>query len=133
MIQKNVTHIRTLKQALNHGLILRKVHRVIKLFQRENLKPYIDMNTKLRADAKTDFGKYFLKLMNNSVFWKTTEIVGKHRDIKLVTTYKKRSYVVSELSYSKTVSGMFISKRTEKSRSKKERTSLLRSINIRNQ
>ena len=68
MIQKNVTHIRTLKQALNHGLILRKVHRVIKLFQRENLKPYIDMNTKLRADAKTDFGKYFLKLMNNSVF-----------------------------------------------------------------
>ena len=61
------------------------------------------------------------------------EIVGKHRDIKLVTTYKKRSYIVSELSYSKTVSRMFISKRTEKSRSKKERTSLLRSINIRNQ
>ena len=59
MIQKNVTHIRTLKQALNHGLILRKVHRVIKFFQRENLKPYIDMNTKLRADAKTDFENIF--------------------------------------------------------------------------
>ena len=59
MIKKYVTHIRTLKQALNHGLILRKVHRVIKFFQREKLKPYIDMNTKLRADGKTDFENIF--------------------------------------------------------------------------
>ena len=48
--EKNyVVHIRALKQALNHGLILKKVHRVIQLNQEEWLKPYIEMNTKLRS------------------------------------------------------------------------------------
>ena len=43
-----VIHIRNLKQALNHGLILKKVHREIKFNQKFWLKPYIDMNTNLR-------------------------------------------------------------------------------------
>ena len=43
-----VVHIRSLKQALNHGLILKKVHRVIPFYQEAWLKPYIDMNTELR-------------------------------------------------------------------------------------
>ena len=43
--EKYVVHIRALKQALNHGLILKKVHRVIKLNQRAWLKSYINMNT----------------------------------------------------------------------------------------
>ena len=38
-----VIHIRNLKQALNHGLVLRKVHREIKFNQNALLKPYIDM------------------------------------------------------------------------------------------
>ena len=42
-----VVHIRSLKQALNHGLILKKVHRVIQFNQEAWLKPYIDMNTEL--------------------------------------------------------------------------------------
>ena len=46
-------HIRNLKQALNHGLILKKVHRVIKFNKKAWLKPYIDMNTKLRQKNKT--------------------------------------------------------------------------------
>ena len=45
--KKNVIHIRALKQALNHGLKLKKVHRVIKFNQKAWLKPYIDINTKL--------------------------------------------------------------------------------------
>ena len=64
-------HIRVLKQALNHGLVLRKVHRVIQFNQKDWLKPYIDMNTKLRKEAKHDFEQDFVKLMNNSVFRKT--------------------------------------------------------------
>ena len=52
-----VIHIRNLKQALNHGLILKKVHRVIKFNQEGCLKPYIEMNTELRQEAKNDFEK----------------------------------------------------------------------------
>ena len=69
--KKNVAHIRSLKQALNHGLILKKVYRVIQFNQEAWLKPYIDMNTELRKQAKNDFEKYFFKLTNNSVFGKT--------------------------------------------------------------
>ena len=45
-------HIKSLKQALNHGLILKKFHGVIKFDQKAWLNPYIDMNAKLRQKAK---------------------------------------------------------------------------------
>ena len=97
--KKYVAHINALKQALNHGLKLKKIHRVIKFNQKEWLKPYIDMNTESRKAAKSDFEKDLFKLMNNSVFRKTMENIRKHRDIKLVTTDKKRSKLVSEPNY----------------------------------
>ena len=97
--KKYVVHIDALKQALNHGLKLKKIHRVIKFNQKKWLKPYIDMNTELRKVAKNDFEKDLFKLMNNSVFGKTMENIRKHRDIKLVTTDKKRSKLVSEPNY----------------------------------
>ena len=53
------------------------------------------MNTELKKLAKNDFEKDLFKLMNNSVFGKTME----NRDIKLVTTDKKRSKLVSEPNY----------------------------------
>ena len=57
------------------------------------------MNTTIRTEPKNDFEKYFFKLMNNSVFGKKTENVRKHRDIKLVTTDKRRNQLVSEPNY----------------------------------
>ena len=60
-----VVHIRALKQALNHELILKKVRRVIQFDQKAWLKLY--MNTKLRTQAKNDFEKVFFKLMNKAV------------------------------------------------------------------
>ena len=54
------THIRNLKQALNKGLVLRKVHKVIKFNQNAWLKPYIDMNTDLKKKQKMILKKIFL-------------------------------------------------------------------------
>ena len=60
-----VIHIRNLKQRLNHGLILKKVHKVIKFNQKAWRKPYIDMNAKLRQKAKNNFDKD-LKLISTN-------------------------------------------------------------------
>ena len=57
------------------------------------------MNIELRKNAKNEFGKNFLKLLNNSVFGKTVKNVRNHRDIKLVTSGKRRRRLASEPNY----------------------------------
>ena len=69
--KKYVAHIKSLKQAFNHGLKLKKVHRIIEFNQKAWLKPYVDMNTEVRKVVENDFKKDFFKSMNNSVFGKT--------------------------------------------------------------
>ena len=115
--EKYVIQISALKEALDHGLILKKVHRVIEFRQEAWLKPYIDMNTKLRTEARNDFEKDFFKLMNNSVFGKTMENVRNHRDIKLVTTNERRNKLVSEPNYHTT---KLIGNRNEKDKGNNE-------------
>ena len=96
MIKNYIVHVRSLKQALDHGLILKNVHKVIQFNQEAWLKRHIDMNTKLRTEAKNYFKKDFFKSMNNSVFRKTMGNVRKHRDVKLETTYKKKKSIGSK-------------------------------------
>ena len=90
--KKYVVHIKSLKQALNYGLKLKRVHRVIEFNKKAWLKPYIDMITELIKLAKDDFRKDLFKL--NAVFGKTMENIRKHKDIKLVTTDKKRNQII---------------------------------------
>ena len=90
--EKNyVIHIGALKQALNHGLALDKIHCIIEFDQSPLLNPYIDFYTELRTQAKNNFEKGFFKLMNNSVLTKTMENMRNHKDIKLVTN--RESYL----------------------------------------
>ena len=84
--------------------MLKKGHSVIHFNQKTCLKPYIDMNTKLRKEAKSYFEKDFFKPMIKAVFGKTMGNVRKHSDIKLVKADKRRNKLTSEPNYHTTKS-----------------------------
>ena len=72
---------------------------MIKFNQSAWLNLFIDMNTKLRQKSKNNFDKDFFRLINNAVFGKTMKYVRKHRNMKLVTTERRKNYLVSEPNY----------------------------------
>ena len=78
---------------INHGLILKNVHGVIKFNEKAWLKPYIDMNSKLRQKAKTSFGKYLFNSMKIAVFGKNMEKVRKREVLNL--TQQKGGNIIS--------------------------------------
>jgi hypothetical protein len=90
---------RTFKQAIQHGLKLTGIECAIKYEQKDWLKPYIDLNTKLRQEGTSEFEKDFFKLMNNSVYGKTIENVLKRQDIKFCCERKKALRYVKKINF----------------------------------
>ena len=94
-----VVHYKTLMQYLSLGMKLKKIHRGIKFIEADFLKPYIDKNTNLRAQAKNNFEKDFFKLMNNSVFGKTMENIRNRVNVKLVNTGEQFKKLAAKPNY----------------------------------
>ena len=84
-----VVHYRNLRQYLELGMRITKVHRGISFYQSPWMEPYIRKNTELRKCAANNFEKDFFKLMNNSVFGKTIENIRKRQNIHLIDDRKK--------------------------------------------
>ena len=83
--KKYVVHHKTLRQYLDLGLKITKIHRGIKVNEKAWLKDYIQLNTDLRTKGDTEFEKDFFKFMNNNVFGKTMENIRNRIDVRLVT------------------------------------------------
>ena len=101
--EKYTLHLRNLQYYISQGLVLKKVYRILRYEQSAWMKPYIDLNTNLRAQAKSDAEKDFYKLANNSVFGKTMENIRKRVDVRLVTTEKQALKLVAKPNFDRRV------------------------------
>ena len=99
--EKYVIHHKNLKQYLNLGLKLKKIHKGIKFKEENFMKKYIDFNNELRTKAKNDFEKDFFKLLNNSVFGKTMENVRNRVDIQLCNREEKAKKLFTKYNFDK--------------------------------
>lgn len=94
-----IAHYTSIKQALQNGMILTCVHRVLGFDQSPWLKPYIDLNTKLKTDAKNKFEQEFFKLLINSFFGRSMESVRKRRKIELVSTPERAQKLIAKPTF----------------------------------
>ena len=99
--KKYVIHYESLKQYESLGLKITHIHRGIKFEESDWMKQYIDLNTRLRAEAENEFEEDFFKLMNNSVYGKTIENLRKRVDISLVNSEKKAKRMTTKPNFKK--------------------------------
>ena len=94
-----IVHHENLKLYQELGLKIKKIHRGIKFREEPWMRSYIELNTRLRTEAKNDFEKDFFKLMNNSVFGKTMENIRNRVDVRLVSDRKKAEKLAAKPNF----------------------------------
>ena len=99
--KKYIIHYENLKLYESLGLKITHIHRGIKFEESDWMKPYIDLNTELRAKAKNEFEKDFFKLLNNSVFGKTMENIRSRVNVTLVNSREKAKKLTAKPNFKK--------------------------------
>ena len=94
-----VCHYRNLQFFVRHGMVVSAIYRILMFKQTRLLSGYINKNTELRKQAKSEFEKDFFKLMNNSCFGKTMESPYKRKDVRLVSTPQQAVKLTSKPRY----------------------------------
>ena len=94
-----VLHYRTLHLCMSLGMVIKKVHKVLKFKQSDWLKGFVFFNTEKRINAANKFEKRFFKLMINSVYGKTMENVRKRVNVKLINNKNDYLKAVSRPSF----------------------------------
>ena len=94
-----VLHYRTLQLYMSLGMVVKKVHKVLKFNQSDWLKGFVLFNTEKRINAANKFEKRFFKLMINSVYGKTMENVRKRANVKLINNKNDYLKAVSRPSF----------------------------------
>ncbi|XP_039278588.1 uncharacterized protein LOC120350181 [Nilaparvata lugens] len=89
-----IVHYIALKQAVEHGLIVEKIHRALRFKQSCWLQPYIEHNTRLRTCSKNAFEKDMYKLYINSVYGKTMENVRERFNMQIVCSDRKMEKMI---------------------------------------
>ena len=94
-----VLHYKTLQLYVPLGMVVEKIHRVIKVKQSDWLKSFVMFKTTKRMNAANEFEKAFFKLIINSVYGKTMENVRKRVNVKLINNENNYLKVVSRPSF----------------------------------
>ena len=87
--KRYVIHEMNLKQAVDAGLVLTKIHRVIEFKQKPWMKDFIDFNIDKRKESKNEFEKGFFKIMCNATYGRTLMNLRKRQNISLITDATK--------------------------------------------
>ena len=94
-----VCHINNLKQYVELGVVVTKIHKALKFKEEAWMKSYIELNTELRTKATNDADSNMFKLLNNAVFGKTMENLFDRSDVRLVSTKKKAIKLVAKKQF----------------------------------